>query len=383
MVKESAQAQTSACENFLLPADQDGIQRQVTIFRYGQENSAPKAYLQAGLHADEFPGMLALKYLRDLLDEAARRNRIKGEIVIIPQANPIGLSQWKDGFLLGRFDHQTGTNFNRDYPDLCQLTVEKLDGQLTENAEHNIDVIRKTMRSALSELKPEQAVDVLRHKLISESCDADLVLDLHADNQAQCHMYTLTPLWPAMHDVAAEIDARAVLLAEESGGHPFDEACSAPWMNLSRAFPDYPIPLACQSATFELGSNDEVDLRLAQDQAEALFRILIRRGFIEDVHVGELPQLACEGTLLEAMQQLKAPCQGLIVYHNRLGDFVRSGDKVVSIVDPIGETVDILAHTDGVLFARHSQTYAYPNKVIGKIAGKEPLPERKGFLLTE
>lgn len=383
MVEESTQAQACACENFQLPADQEGVQRQVTIFRYGQANSGLKAYLQAGLHADEFPGMLALKYLRDLLDEAARRHRIKGEIVIIPQSNPIGLSQWKDGFLLGRFDHQTGTNFNRDYPDLFQLTVEKLKGKLTKDADQNVELIRDAMRTALSELNPEQAVDVLRHKLISEACDADLVLDLHADNEAQCHMYTLTPLWPAMQDVAAEIDARAVLLAEESGGNPFDEACSAPWMNLSRAFPDDPIPLACQSATFELGSNDQVDIRLAQDQAEALFRILIRRGFIEDVHVGKLPQLVCEGTLLEAMQQLKAPCQGLVVYHNRLGDFVRCGDKVVSIVDPIGETVDLLAHTDGVLFARHSQTYAYPNKVIGKIAGKEPLPERKGFLLTE
>lgn len=383
MVEETNQVQNYTCENFQLPSDQDDIQKQVTLFRYGQAHVGPKAYLQAGLHADEFPGMLTLKYLRDLLDTAASRQKIKGEIVIIPQANPIGLQQWKDGFLLGRFDHQTGTNFNRDYPDLFELTVEKIRGHLTEDAEKNVQLIRASMRAALAELKPETAVDVLRHKLISESCDADLVFDLHADNEAQCHMYTLTPLWSAMTDVAAEMDVRAALLAEESGGNPFDEACSSPWLKLSKEFPDYPIRLACQSATFELGSNDQVDMRLAQDQAEAIFRILVRRGFIDDVYVGALPELACEGTLLEAMQQLKAPCQGLIVYHYRLGDFIRSGDKVVSIVDPIGETKDIFAHTDGVLFARHSQTYAFPNKVVGKIAGKEPLPERKGFLLTE
>lgn len=383
MVEEHTTTQVGACENFLLPKDREGVQKQLTIYRYGQKGAAPKAYLQAGLHADEFPGMLALKFLKNLLDDAASRNRIFGEIIIIPQANPIGLTQWKDGFLLGRFDHETGTNFNRNYPDLYALTVQRLEGKLNQDAAHNTEVIRQSMRDALNELAPEKPVDVLRHKIMCESFDADLVMDLHADNEAQCHLYTLTPLWSDIQDIAAEIDARAALLAEESGGHPFDEACSAPWSLLAQKFNDYPIPLACHSMTIEMGSNDQVDLKLAQDQAEALFRILIRRGFIKDMHCGELPRLSCEGTLLEAMQQIKAPCQGLIVYHRRLGDYVQSGEKVVSIVDPVGETVDIFAQTDGVLFARHSQTYAFTNKVIGKIAGKEPLPERKGFLLTE
>ena len=65
--------------------------------------------------------------------------------------------------------------------------------------------------------------------------DADLVLDLHADNQAVMHLYTGTPLWPEVRDLAAELGARAVLLAEVSGGNPFDEACSGPWWALAAA----------------------------------------------------------------------------------------------------------------------------------------------------
>ena len=41
------------------------------------------------------------------------------------------------------------------------------------------------------------------------------------------------------------------------------------------------------------------------------------------------------------------------------------------------------ARTAGVLFARHDQPYAWPGKLIGKIAGREPLPERTGKLLMD
>jgi predicted deacylase len=59
--------------------------------------------------------------------------------------------------------------------------------------------------------------------------DADLVLDLHAENEAEPHMYVGPALWPVAEDIAAAIDARAVLPSEVSGGYPFDEACASPW----------------------------------------------------------------------------------------------------------------------------------------------------------
>ena len=83
------------------------------------------------------------------------------------------------------------------------------------------------------------------------------------------------------------------------------------------------------------------------------------------------------------MQQVRAPAAGMVVYRAGLGDRVAAGDTVAEIVDPLGGTVPVLARTSGVLFARHDQPFAWPGKVIGKIAGREPLPERKGALLTD
>ncbi|WP_323990749.1 succinylglutamate desuccinylase/aspartoacylase family protein [Nguyenibacter sp. L1] len=367
-----------------LPPDAAGHVHTVTAFRYGTPGARPKAHLQAGLHADEFPGMLALYFLRRLLDEAAARGRLRGEILILPQANPIGLTQWRQGFLLGRAETASGGNFNRGYPDLAALASRILAGRLDGDAAANVARIRAAMAEALAAMRPATALDGLRHRLLTLAHDADLVLDLHADNQAQRHMYVGTPLWPQMRDIAAEIDARAVLLADISGGNPFDEACSLPWQDLARRFPDAAIPPACAAATLELGSNDDVDLGMAQDQAAALYRILERRGLIDRPDApAPLPRLSCDATPLAAMQQVKAPIAGLVAYRARLGDQVRTGDVVATVIDPLGQSIDVLAATDGLFFARHSQTCAWPGKIIGKIAGKIPLADRTGHLLTD
>src|SRR5262244_2287719 len=76
----------------LLPHSLDAP-RQLVAHRYGVRGARPKAYLHASLHADEVPAMLVLHHLVRLLDEADRAGGIKGEIVVVPVANPIGVAQ--------------------------------------------------------------------------------------------------------------------------------------------------------------------------------------------------------------------------------------------------------------------------------------------------
>jgi uncharacterized protein len=362
-----------------LPAVAPGTRREVTVLGFGSPGARPKAYLQAGLHADELPGMLVLRKLAALLAD----REVRGEVVLVPVANPIGLAQQAQGYLRGRFEANTSVNFNRGYADLAAAVGEALDGALGDDAEANVAAIRAAMGEALASAEPRGEVAALRLALLRLAHDADIVLDLHADNQAVLHLYTGTPLWPGASDLAAELGARAVLLAEISGGNPFDEACGGPWWALARRFPDAAIPPACLAATVELRSNNDVDDRMADDDAHAILRFLVRRGVVAG-EVRALPRPECEATPLDAMQQVIAPAAGLVVYRVRLGDLVATGATVAEIVDPLGgEPVPVLARTDGVLFARHDQPIAWPGKVIGKIAGSVPLPERKGALLTD
>jgi predicted deacylase len=105
------------------------------------------------------------------------------------------------------------------------------------------------------------------------------------------------------------------------------------------------------------------------------------RGFVEGS--GGHPRLSCRATAATAMAQLRSPVTGLVVYRRRLGDLVRKGDLVATVIDPLGEETELLAETDGRLFARHSQPYAWPGRVIGKIAGEVPLDSRTGNLLSD
>jgi uncharacterized protein len=365
-------------ESIVLPAIAPGVRREITALRFGRPGARPKAYLQAGLHADELPGMLVLRELAALL----AGSQVTGEVVVVPVANPVGLGQQVQGYLRGRYEANTGANFNRGYADLA-VVGDAVEGRLGADPAANVATIRAAMREALDEAVPLGETAALRHALLGLAHDADLVLDLHADNEAALHLYLGTPLWPEAADLAAELGAEAVLLAEVSGGNPFDEACSGPWWALARRFPEAPIPPACLAATVELRSNNDVDEALARGDAQALLRFLVRGGAVAG-EPGPLPALRCEATPLEAMQQVIAPTAGIVVYRARLGDRVAPGDVVAEIVDPVGgPAVVVEARTSGVLFARHDQPYAWPGKVIGKIAGREPLPERKGKLLPD
>lgn len=357
--------------------DLPGSPHRLTVLHFGAAGTGRKAYVQAGLHADELPGMLVLRYLAGYLAEAEARGAVRGEILLVPQANPIGLAQTETSFLFGRLESGTGENFNRNYADLSDLGSLSLG----PDAASNVDTIRAAMAAKLAATVPDGALAHLRHRLLTLAHDAELVLDLHADNEAEPHMYVGPALWPAAEDIAAAIDARAVLLSEMSGGHPFDEACASPWWMLAANHPDVPIPPACLAATLELGSNDDVDPERAADQATALLRMLAGRGFVDGP--SEQPALSCRATALTAMAQVRSPVTGLVAYHRRLGDTVREGDLVATVIDPLGEETELRAETDGRLFARHSQPYAWPGRVIGKIAGEVPLDSRTGNLLSD
>jgi predicted deacylase len=87
---------------------------ELSSFHFGPA-SERRVYIQASLHADEVPGMLVAQFLRRRLIALEGAGKLRTEIVLVPAANPIGLSQAIHGAPFGRFDLRTGVNFNRAY----------------------------------------------------------------------------------------------------------------------------------------------------------------------------------------------------------------------------------------------------------------------------
>ncbi len=360
-----------------------GRQTQVSSLHFGSAGKGPKAYIQASLHAEELPGMLAAFHLRALLDTAEQQGRMRGEVVLVPVANPIGLAQRLDHKSMGRFELGSSENFNRNYPDLAAAVYEQVKTRLGADAAGNTAIVRAAVRAHVAQWQPANALQSLRKTLVALACDADLVLDLHCDCEAILHIYTETPCWPRFEPLTRWLGARVVLLAHHAGGVSFDECFSGLWWKLSERLKkdglDYPLLQACASTTVELRSESEVAHDLAQADAAAIFAFLQHEGIIEGA-TPALPAALCEATPLTGSQTVKAPVAGMVVFNAAPGDTLRKGDAVAQIIDPIANTTTtVLAEVDGVLYARTDDRYALPNDDLANIAGSVPF--RTGNLL--
>ena len=116
---------TKIIKRHTLPAASPGNSRTLTVIRYGDSSGGNKAYIQAGLHADEAPGYLVMHHLIDKLDQADAADKINGQILLVPVANPIGLRKWRDETLQGRFDFYNSINFNRRHLNLTEQIADR------------------------------------------------------------------------------------------------------------------------------------------------------------------------------------------------------------------------------------------------------------------
>ncbi len=370
-----------------LPCQAPGTARSLTIHRYGRTGARPKAYVQAALHADETPALLVQHHLTRLLDDADAAGEITGEIVIVPYANPIGLAQILNAKHMGRHELGGAGNFNRNWPDLFEPVAERLGGRLTAEAAANVALVRKAMAETLETRKPGSEIEGLRILLARQAVDADLVLDLHCDDDALMHLFTIPAHWPGCAELAAELGCRAVLLGDPSGGDPFDEAFSAPWVRLAERFPDNPIPPACLSATVELRGQADVSDELAGADAAALLAFLRRRGLVAG-DPGRLPAPLAEATPLEAVDTPKAPAAGVLSYHVAPGAKVAEGDVIAELIDPAADgpaaaRSPIVTRTDGLVLSRRLHKYVLPGMTVAKVVGRRKLPHRSGYLLED
>ncbi|MBF2901617.1 succinylglutamate desuccinylase/aspartoacylase family protein, partial [Pseudomonas aeruginosa] len=213
----------------LLPWSTLGSEKRLSVFRFGC--GARKVYIQSSLHADELPGMRTAWELKQRLRLLEAEGRLRGTVELVPVANPVGLGQMIQALHQGRFEMSSGRNFNRDFPDLLDAVIDSVGERLGSDPAANVALVRQALRAALDALPPATSeLEGMQRVLYRHACDADLVLDLHCDFEAAIHLYTLPQQWPAFASLAARLGAAVGLLAEESGGGSFDEACSVPWL---------------------------------------------------------------------------------------------------------------------------------------------------------
>ena len=313
-------------DTLTLKAGAPGQRYCLRVLRFGAADAQPKAYIQAALHADELPALLVAQKLQQQLQALEAQ-----------------------GQLHGRFDVRDGVNFNREYADLAPLVAARVAGQLGPDAKANTRLIRAALRQETARLAASTPTQDMKNRLLHLAADADIVLDLHCDSVAAMHVYALSPQAEQAKQLGALLGARAILIASESGGSPFDEACSRTWLQLQQQFPQHPIALDCFSTTVEL--RGETDLRhdWAQQDARALVDFMRLQGVLRGP-LPAVPAALCEPTPWAASEPITATTPGLVVFHHDIGAQVTAGEVVADVVDVAsGDVTPLRCQSSGVL----------------------------------
>ncbi len=361
-----------------------GTTRELVSLHYGPANAGRKATIQAALHADEPPGLLVAFHLRGLLAELESAGQLRGEVVLVPAANPLGLSQRLLGRGLGRFELASGENFNRLYGDLSVAAIGRLRADLEAGGLPSVAQARHALLAAVDALPCDSELASLRRTLLGLAIDADHVIDLHCDNEAVMHLYTTPPLWPTFEPLARLLGAEVALLAEDSGGEPFDESCSMVWSRMNALLRQQgrsdAWPLACAAVTVELRGETDVRHDYALADARAIVGYLHTQGYV-DGPLPTLPPLLREPRPLQGSMPILTPVGGVLVHCVPVGSEVRQNELIAEVIDPLsGAVTPLTSPVDGLLYARESGRVVHAGLRVAKVAGIEAL--RSGPLLS-
>ncbi|QUX93957.1 succinylglutamate desuccinylase [Marinomonas sp. CT5] len=357
-----------------------GTQRAIDSFHFGKPETGKKIYIQASLHADELPGMLAAWKLKKQLVMLEEQGHVNGEIILVPVANPIGQNQHLMDIPLGRYQLETGQNFNRGYYDTFEQVASQVEDQLTEDVEANKKRIRLALRQAIQSWPVKTELQSQQKALQTLCCDADIILDLHCDFEAVQHVYSTYYSWQGIAPLAQYLGSRANMLADETGGQPFDSAFDMVWQRLQARFGEL-VPTACQAATLELCGQADVYHEKSDQDANALINYLRHLGVITDRTADPLPDYKAPATDLTAVEPLKSPIAGVLVHCAKPGDMVEAQQLIAEIINPITDDVEQIRATQaGVLFSRSLRRTATAGMLVAHVAGEHPI--RSGYLLA-
>ncbi|MGE8186237.1 succinylglutamate desuccinylase [Pseudomonas sp. NPDC086278] len=305
----------------------NGDEMKVGVWRYEGNGSGPTVHLQAGVHADEIAGMLVLHLLMQRLEVAQAQGRLKGTVTVVPQANPLGIGQFCKGRLLGRHHDATGHNFNRWFD-----------------------------RSAAMEL-PLTNVQEWQKKLVQLAAPADVMLDLHTDDEALPYLYVHRAFGSRGRELAAAMKMDVAIIWDDGSDGSFEETIISPWLRDGVADQH-------MAATLELRGQGDVSDEFAEQDAVGLYGWLCNYGVIdEQVPLADWPVEVLE---MGQMETILAPQPGVLIFEKELGDFVEEGERFARILrrpgDPASEVV-LFAEQAGRLVTR------YRDRLIGQGMG--------------
>ncbi|MBF7073453.1 succinylglutamate desuccinylase/aspartoacylase family protein [Glaciecola sp. MH2013] len=319
----------------------------VPIYRISDGLPGPKVYIQSSIHGAEVQGNVVIYHLLNAL----KHTHIAGEIVLVPNCNPVGTNIKAGEYTLGRFDPVNGTNWNRGYfydeakvdAFAADLPDEKITRALA--AANKIELTslkdeiktqfrqqwKKAIENKLDEpwgLGLAQQLNLTLQKL---AFDADLVLDLHNGPVSTRHIY----IPEYAKTTATEFSIPHCIFIPKVFAGALDEACFCPWWTLQDALKrryQHHFDFGVQAFTLEMGSQEVIDFNEGAKDAEGILGFLAKRGVLLNSQY-KPAKMKRVGVNLTDYKTLFTDFGGMVEYCKKPGDLVKKGEVLAKVLN--------------------------------------------------
>ena len=326
----------------------------------GTVPGAGRAYIQSSMHGSEVQGNAVIAELLEVF----ARTPPRGDVVLVPNANPFAINQKAGEYTPGRFDPTTGENWNRTYwlptlgdvrrprwPQLKQQAWSRLASQLRTRLQGDLPFGR---RLALT--------------LQSLAVGADYVIDLHCANVSARHIYT--PEHCA--DAARYFQIPLILSIPATFDGAMDESVSAPWWTLwqaleAEAYPDLPPPEDLpRGYTLELGGQEVISREDARRDAAGILNFLREHGVVGGRAKKPEPAYLCR---LEDYKVIHSRHAGHADYTAAMGVGVKKGAQLAQTLQfgPSPSWLPTLAEEDCIPVLHHSSAIIHTGSELLKV----------------
>ncbi|GAA5138230.1 succinylglutamate desuccinylase/aspartoacylase family protein [Thalassotalea piscium] len=307
----------------------------VPVYRLKGDSSAPSVYIQANMHGAEVQGNAVVFQLLELLKNIS----VKGDVTLVPYANPVACNHKNGEYTLGRFDPITGVNWNRMYhfdPSIIKPFVResigKDDAIIAANFKQlMIDKIEQKLEHNAFGLTTGQRIAYQLQRLAHQ---ADYVLDLHTGPISSKHLYC-----PEYAKASAQyFNIPHNILIPNTFDGALDEATFCPWWQLQEAFAELGIKYSIsskalnkESFTVELGSQEQIDLDAALEDAKSILCYLQHKGVIDAAQYQPqiMTRFAC---YLKDYKAYYSPMGGMVDYLAEFGKPLAAGKPLARIL---------------------------------------------------
>lgn len=327
-------------EYLVVGQNASGRNLNVPVYRFTGEQPGPKVYIQSSIHGAEVQGNVVIYHLIQTLKtlcEASADTQLCGEIILVPNCNPVGSNLKSGEYTLGRFDPVNGQNWNRAYhfnQSLVEAFAEKI--QASDHIAQIKKDFRQVIKNGIDEVLARPwgvgLAEQLNLKLQRFAFDADIVIDLHNGPVSTRHIYV-----PEYAKSSARyFNIPHVILIPNSFAGALDEATFCPWwtlqQQLSQRFPKQQWDFNVEAFTVEMGSQEVIDFHSGGYDAQGILSYLSYKNLFSTA-LAEPDDIERVAVQLQDYKVLFTKQGGIVEYLAKPGQKVSQGQPLAKILN--------------------------------------------------